>query len=43
MPGDPEKCLAAGIDDYVTKPIKPEKLQDKLQRWLAQNEEHWRK
>jgi signal transduction histidine kinase/CheY-like chemotaxis protein len=34
MEGDREKCLAAGMDDYVAKPIRPEQLGAVLARWV---------
>jgi len=34
MTGDREKCLETGMDDYVSKPIDPEKLFSVLVRWI---------
>jgi CheY-like chemotaxis protein len=34
LDGDREQCFAAGMDDYLAKPISIEKLEEKLDRWL---------
>ena len=33
MPGDRERCLDAGMDDYVTKPVRKKNLIDVLAKW----------
>jgi HPt (histidine-containing phosphotransfer) domain-containing protein len=38
MDGDREGCLAAGMDDYLTKPIRPDVVAEVLARWIATQE-----
>jgi CheY-like chemotaxis protein len=35
MKGDRERCLAAGMDDYVTKPVEPQHLRAVVERWRS--------
>jgi PAS domain S-box-containing protein len=35
MAEDRERCAAAGMDDFVSKPVRPEDLDAVLRRWLA--------
>jgi len=35
MNEDRERCLQAGMDDFVTKPVSPKALADVLERWAA--------
>jgi CheY-like chemotaxis protein/HPt (histidine-containing phosphotransfer) domain-containing protein len=34
MEGDRERCLAAGMDDYVTKPVNPAVIEAVIRRWI---------
>ncbi|RWX65640.1 response regulator [Mesorhizobium sp. M4B.F.Ca.ET.089.01.1.1] len=35
LKGDRERCLEAGMDDYLPKPISPRALLEKLERWIG--------
>nr|MEE4267666.1 ATP-binding protein [Candidatus Krumholzibacteria bacterium] len=37
LQGDRDKCLLSGMDDYVSKPIKPQTLMAALEKWLPVN------
>ena len=34
MQGDRERCLKAGMNDYISKPVNPEALAEILEKWL---------
>ncbi len=35
MKGDRERCLKAGMDDYIAKPIKKENLFEMMEKWIS--------
>lgn len=39
MGGDREKCIAAGMDDYLSKPASLEKIRSTLTKWLGAEED----
>jgi HPt (histidine-containing phosphotransfer) domain-containing protein len=38
MAGDREKCIAAGMNGYVSKPIRPETLEQAIEQWTVSAE-----
>ena len=41
MEGDQERCRAAGMDDYLTKPLSRRALRAMLERWSSKRTAHW--
>ncbi|CAN7542463.1 response regulator [Aminobacter sp. LjRoot7] len=39
LKGDREKCIDAGMDDYLPKPVSPDKLGAKIGTWLSESVE----
>jgi CheY-like chemotaxis protein len=38
MTGDRERCLDAGMDDYIAKPVRSQTLNDVLSRWIGREQ-----
>jgi CheY-like chemotaxis protein len=36
MQGDQDECLKAGMDDYVSKPVRVDTLKAMIQKWAIQ-------
>ncbi len=40
LPGDRERCMEAGMDDYISKPVQPMALQSLLKQWAGTTPAH---
>lgn len=38
MEGDRDRCLGAGMDDYLTKPIEPSDLEEMVNRYASKRD-----
>ncbi|MDT8335698.1 MAG: 7TM diverse intracellular signaling domain-containing protein, partial [Desulfurivibrionaceae bacterium] len=38
LEGERQKCIAAGMDDFVSKPVRPETLAELIEKWLSRAE-----
>ena len=38
MKGDRERCLGAGMDDYIAKPIEPQELLEAIKKWVMSDD-----
>jgi CheY-like chemotaxis protein len=36
MTGDRDRCIAAGMDDYIAKPVRSQTLVEVLRRWIVE-------
>ena len=41
LKGEAKRCLAVGMDDYISKPVELDKLQRVLRRWLPSRAASW--
>jgi CheY-like chemotaxis protein/HPt (histidine-containing phosphotransfer) domain-containing protein len=39
MQGDRENCLLAGMNDYISKPVSPKVLAEKIDQWLPREQD----
>jgi CheY-like chemotaxis protein len=38
MTGDRDKCMEAGMDDYISKPIRREEILQAINKWVQKSE-----